>query len=275
MSAAVRKACLSLPDVTLLCVETRRTALARIAMDRCLGNIEFGDAVMLTSHPCDVGLDIRVECIDAFIDIDGYSRFMVHDLHRHITTSHVLVVQWDGFVVDATRWREQFLAFDYIGAPWPDGRVGNGGFSLRSRRLLEALADLRIEHCHPEDACICIDHRESLERNHGIHFAPIEVAREFAFERVEPNQPTFGMHAFFNFDRVFGDAELAEYIDACDDALLFSIPARRLLRNCYRSGLTLAAGALHARRMRGPWSMRADALKLLAMAALGTRRRIT
>lgn len=270
MSDALR---IALPDVTLLCVETRRPALALQAMARCMQSIDFADAVLLGSASDDSR--VRGVPIPPFAGIDGYSRFMVRELHAHVATSHVLVVQWDGFVLDARRWEPGFLAWDYIGAPWPDGRVGNGGFSLRSRRLLAALRALDIDVCHPEDACICVHHRGVLERDHGIRFAPREVAGRFAFERVAPTAPTFGVHGLFNFDRVFTDAELADYIDACDDALLFSVPARRLLRNCYCSGLQHAARALHARRMRGPVAMRVDALKLRALAALGRARRRT
>ena len=56
----------------------------------------------------------------------------------------MLLIQWDGYVVNPEAWDPAFLGCDYLGAKWywhDDGmRVGNGGFSLRSRRLLDALA---------------------------------------------------------------------------------------------------------------------------------------
>src|ERR1700687_3454326 len=49
-------------------------------------------------------------------------------------------------LITPAAWREEFLGCDYIGAQWfwhDDAmRVGNGGFSLRSRKLLLALQDL-------------------------------------------------------------------------------------------------------------------------------------
>ena len=67
---------------------------------------------------------------------------MLQELHDHISTAHALCIQWDGYVLNAQAWDASFLDYDYIGSVWPqfgDGhRVGNGGFSLRSKRLLEA-----------------------------------------------------------------------------------------------------------------------------------------
>jgi len=60
-----------------------------------------------------------------------------------------LLVQPDGFVINPDKWDNQFFEYDYIGAPWeqvphsyldPWGkphRVGNGGFSFRSKKLLD------------------------------------------------------------------------------------------------------------------------------------------
>ena len=62
---------------------------------------------------------------------------------RYIRTSHVLFVQWDSWIVDPSMWRPQFLDCDYIGAPWwyRDGlNVGNSGFSIRSKALIDFLA---------------------------------------------------------------------------------------------------------------------------------------
>ena len=45
-------------------------------------------------------------------------------------------------MLDGAAWRPEFLDYDYIGAVWPHVldkyNVGNGGFSLRSKALLEA-----------------------------------------------------------------------------------------------------------------------------------------
>jgi hypothetical protein len=130
-----------------------------------------------------------------------YSRFMLRELADHIETSHALCVQWDGYVIEGRSWDDRFLNFDYIGAVWPqfsDGHnVGNGGFSLRSRKLLEACRSLPLSGKEPEDIVIGRNCRAHLEKQ-GLRFAPVQVARRFAFERTQAQGDEFGFHGAFN-----------------------------------------------------------------------------
>lgn len=84
---------------------------------------------------------------------------MIKELNKYIETSYVLIIQYDGFILNPDAWTDEFLEYDYIGAPWwytDDCNVGNGGFSLRSKKLLEILAnDDSILETHPEDHHIC------------------------------------------------------------------------------------------------------------------------
>jgi hypothetical protein len=263
---------LRLDDVSLVCVETRRPRLAEMAMQRCMRGIAFRECLLLGSGSGSESVPGPIQRlgIPPLTDVAGYSGFMVRDLVDYFRGTHALVVQWDGFVVRPECWDERFLDYDYIGAPWPDqgNAVGNGGFSLRSRRLLESLRRIDVADPHPEDYRICVTHRAELESRFGIRFAPPEVAARFSWEATEPIEPTFGLHGFFNFHRAMNEAELIGYFALCDDAMLQTIEARRLLKNLYRSSMQDAARALHARRMRGPPSMRVDAWKLRVFAAL-------
>jgi hypothetical protein len=259
---------LDLRNVSLVCVETRRPGLALYALDRCLQQADFGEVKLLGSRPWPVPATVEHVLIPDIASVADYSRFMIRDLGGYFSCAHVLVVQWDGFITDAGRWDPAFLACDYIGAPWPGQQpaVGNGGFSLRSRRLVDALEAFDTPVTHPEDHCICVRYRPQLERNHGIRFAPLDVASRFSWEAVEPATPTFGFHSFFNFHRAFTETELIAYLDLCDETLLHSVPARRLLKNLYRASMHRAAGKLHAIRMAGPTGMRMDAIKLRTFA---------
>ena len=90
-----------------------------------------------------------------------------------------------------------------------DGSEGNGGFSLRSRRLLQAMRSegfLRVEA--PEDDVIARHNRPWLERAHGIRFAPADIADRFAYERGDPQRPTFGFHGLFNLWRHLDDTQV-------------------------------------------------------------------
>lgn len=259
-----------LDRVSLLCVETRRPQLAIYAMERCLAHIDFGEALLLCPNPFPPHPRIRHVAIADIDSVAQYSDFMVRQLGDCFSLDHVLVAQWDGFVTDAGCWDDGFLGFDYIGAPWAkrEVSVGNGGFSLRSRRLVDALRQIETPVTHPEDYCICSRYRPQLEQQHGIRFAPTEVASRFSWEEIVPSAPTFGFHSFFNFHRALSEPELLDYFDLCDDTLLRSIPARRLLKNLYRAGMQRAAAKLLQFRMRGPLSMKLDALKLRAIARM-------
>jgi hypothetical protein len=183
-----------------------------------------------------------------------YSRFMLHDLSQHVQTSHVLTIQWDGYVLDPAGWDPVYLAYDYIGAPWPqflDGkRVGNGGFSLRSRRLIEACAKLPITD-EAEDIAICRTHRARLERELGLRFAPEDVARRFAYERTQRTGREFGFHGAFN---------LVDHLSRGESAPLFaSLEARLLSQGEHREirNKALCRGDMQLamtmwRRMRSP-----------------------
>ena len=254
---------IDLDNVSLVCVETRRIGLAVFALQQCLRRARFKECLLLSPHAPPLPEGIRHVPIADITSVAAYSDFIIRDLARYFSGSHVLIVQWDGFILDATRWDAGFLDYDYIGAPWPDAHrtVGNGGFSLRSRRLLEALRDIAPVSTHPEDACICIEQRQPLDAR-GIRFAPTGLADGFAWEAPEPSWSTFGFHGFFNFHRVMPEPELIDYLRMCDDGILFSVPARRLLKGCYRSGMRDAAREITRRRMSGPWSMKLDAIKL-------------
>lgn len=259
---------LDLRTVSLVCVETRRHPLAIAAMQRCMAMARFAQCLLLSPTAPAVPDGIGHHPIAPINCIEDYSEFMLRRLGTCFTSEHALVVQWDGFAIDRHCWSADFLDYDYIGAPWNDAArsVGNGGFSLRSRRLCVELAKLAPSHWHPEDVRICHDLRPHLEAV-GIRFAPTAVAERFAFEEPRPEFPTFGFHGLFNFHHVLSEPELLEFLHACDDRIVFSVHARRLLKRCYASGMRRAARAIHERRMTGPPAMRLDAIKLRALAA--------
>lgn len=212
---------LSLPGVTLCAATSVNVAATVAALSTSMDTISFGDAVLFTDIPPQPApLGVRVVTIDRLESDRAYSDFVLRRLSEQIHTDHCLIVQWDGFVLDAGQWDPEFLAYDYIGAPWPqftDGYdVGNGGFSLRSRRLLEACRSPRFAASHPEDVAIGRINRELLERDYGIVFAPRQVAERFAFERTVPDGPTFGFHGAFNMIPAMGDEEFWRLYRALD-----------------------------------------------------------
>jgi hypothetical protein len=85
-----------------------------------------------------------------------------------------------------------FLEYDFIGAPWPDGGCCNGGFSLRSRRKMLQLyesdgARYRLHETN-EDVWLY----RNLPR-FNARIAPNHVAKKFSVESIYYPRP-FAVH---------------------------------------------------------------------------------
>jgi hypothetical protein len=264
---------LALPQVTLVAIDTRAPALATQSLQRSMTGIAFARVVLFTRAAEAGVLPAGIEGVPISPLASGadYSRFVLRELAAHIATSHVLVTQWDGFVVDPAAWRPEFLEWDYIGAVWtdqPEGRnVGNGGFSLRSRALLAAGRDPVIQQVHPEDAALCREHRVHLERTHGIRFAPSALARCFAVENGPWRGRSFGFHGAYHLPRLLDETTLVEWLDALPDPFFLSRDARRLARALLLRDMPQAAAELLQRRsLAGSRDPKTRALGWLARA---------
>ena len=231
------------------------------ALKRCTRTVNFARAIFLTDAvPDDVRVPEGIELIPVgpIGSREAYSRIVMKGLYKHIATSHVLIVQWDGYVVHPEVWKDEFLTYDYLGAPCPDGkggwRVGNGGFSLRSRKLLEALQDesFPLLFTAAEDVTICGCHGARLESDFGIRFGPLELARTFSFERdasdVIRGMRTFGFHGMFNFFLVESQHELISLAPTLSESIATLEATELLLKNLLKFELFESAVAL-GRRM--------------------------
>jgi hypothetical protein len=236
---------LDLSPITLLCVETRDPALAHFAIQKCTKHARFGRVVLITDldklskRAGDLEQD---QAINRLSDVEyvqappintakDYSDLLLTGLRQYVAGTHVLIIQWDSFILHPELWTNDFLQYDYIGAVWPhhpDTPVGNGGFSLRSVKLLEALESPTITKRHPEDFCICDDNKVTLENQFGIRFAPTNVAEQFAVERIDWH-PAFGFHGFFNFGKVLNPQELTEFLQRLPDAYLGGVDTYDLM----------------------------------------------
>jgi hypothetical protein len=240
---------LDLSAITLLCVETRDPALAHFAIQKCTKQASFGKVVLITDlaklsnrindQTSNQTEDQKVARLQGIEYIQAppikttkdYSDLLLTGLRQYIAGTHVLVIQWDSFILHLELWADDFLQYDYIGAVWPhhpDTPVGNGGFSLRSVKLLEALECPTITKRHPEDFCICVDNKATLENQFGIRFAPTNVAEQFAVERSDWH-PAFGFHGFFNFGKGLSPEELSTFLDLLPDAYLGEVDTYDLL----------------------------------------------
>lgn len=264
---------IDLPDVTLCCVDTRSVPQAMYALGQCMAQARFG-RVLFLGPPPDASQGQPPEGIDwvtipPLKGIQDYNRIMLHDLRGLVRTSHVLIVQWDGFITHPDLWRPDFLSVDYIGPPWyhggHPGMVGNGGFSLRSKRLLDALAALPdLDTTEPEDMVICVQRRAELEREHGIRFAPLEMAQDFGCE-YGAYRRSFGFHGMHNFAHVMDEATLSNWLARAPAEIVTSRHSRKLIKSLIANQNThLAKNLLLQRSKLLGWSF--DQVALYARA---------
>ena len=196
---------LSLPNVTLAAMTSVNLYETICALRYSCRKIRFGDVVFISDRrPFYLEHAIRFSATSRLNSIDDFNYKMVYELKDHIQTDYVLLVHADGFVIHPENWSDDFLRYDYIGAPWPlpendyayrDGngricRVGNS-ISIRSRRLLEYPAEHRLEWrtvydgFYNEDVFLCCTYRAQMEAD-GLTWAPLETAVRFGREHAIP-----------------------------------------------------------------------------------------
>lgn len=190
---------LVLEAVTLVSVTGINPAKNIRALEISRVGIEFGDVLLISRMPPPrLPRGIRYCKIERDSwSYNEFSRFMLYELSKYIQTEYALFVHNHAYVLRPQSWTEEFLDYDYIGAPWKpkshftksgkEVQVGNGGFSLRSQKIMMAPAELTLPftdngtgYFH-EDGQLCVYHRDWLE-GYGIRFAPVELAARFATE---------------------------------------------------------------------------------------------
>jgi hypothetical protein len=188
-------------DVTVCAVDCSVPELAARAINKTNQQCRFANSILFSNKSL-IG-DFSSILINDIKSLEEYNLFILNELVKYIKTKYVLIIQWDGYVVNGDIWDNAFFNYDYIGAIWPqhlDGsRVGNGGFSLRSSRLMNAVS--RRDFCRSdenEDEAICRINRSLLENKYRIRFSGEVVANIFSYEQTETLRPTFGFHGLWN-----------------------------------------------------------------------------
>ncbi|MEE1255068.1 MAG: DUF5672 family protein [Lachnospiraceae bacterium] len=215
---------LQLPQVTLVAMTSVNVKATIQAMEYSMRGIDFGDAVLIThKKPFGLPKTIRYSHTSKLTNIDDFNYKMVYELGDHIKTDYALIVHADGFVVHPEMWRDEFLDYDYIGAPWPlpkEGdtttyrdiygnicRVGNSA-GIRSKRLMDFPKKANVpwegEYAYGkmwfyEDGFICCKIRHLLEAE-GMRIAPLEVAKYYSHEQMIPEVQGITPFAFHKWE---------------------------------------------------------------------------
>jgi hypothetical protein len=223
--------------ITILSIGNIHKNLMQFAIDTTLRVVE---------KDCEEVVTIE----DEDLNIDKYNQLCIKGLSGKFKTEFVMVVQYDGMAVKKDYWDDSYFNYDYIGAPWPDRftwikpeeKVGNGGFSMRSAKLIEALKDdnIRLHDNHPrfknEDAAICMGYHEYLKRKHGITYAPYGLANRFSHEWCNPTGKTLGFHGIWNVPLFFNEDRVIEYIEQIPKRQWLQDTVQMLVANCRQKG---------------------------------------
>ena len=214
-------------DITYVIIDTLNHTLSSRALE--LSNKRFPlNNALIFSDKVDHWNGRDIIKIPEIKSTKDYNSVVFFELLKHLKTNFALFIQYDGFVLSGELFSEQYLCWDYIGAPWPhysDFKVGNGGFSLRSKKLLQGIQKYLLPddlYC-AEDVVICRYLRARLEENHDIRFAPEKIAEMFSYEMKKPDFKTFGFHGLFHLPELLvGEIEeLFEYLQPQSVAKFF------------------------------------------------------
>ena len=142
------------------------------------------------------------------------NRFILRDLPYLLDDADFLVlVQSDGYAVNKEAWTDEFLDYDYIGAPWTlwqtaiispfnlSRRVGSGGFSLRSHKWYRTATTAPVFTGGCEDIFCTVKHWNHFAKA-GCEIAPVSLALRWCFEhRLEDYdhspEKSFGFHGMY------------------------------------------------------------------------------
>lgn len=216
---------MNINNTTICCIDTKNKIEALLAFDKSIENIRFESYKFFTDDISDYkvqrfhnlsGINFEIIKIPTIKNKADYSKFCLIELGKYIDSDFCLTIQHDGYIINPQCWKEEFLNFDYIGAPWPKNwgyrnRVGNGGFCLKSKKFLNVsyntFKDFNFQENLKRDKNDISVNEDFLSCNiyydqflmSGIKYADLETASYFSIEHpiAEMKEKTFGFHDFF------------------------------------------------------------------------------
>ena len=208
---------LNLSNITLIALTSVKIPQTIKALEYSCREIKFCDVKLASDiKPDNLPSYIKHEYTPKSSNIDEWNYNIIYNLPKHVETEFCILIHDNGFVVNANSWRDEFLNYDYIGAPWPipndnfsyrdiNGeliRQGNS-VSLRSKKLLDIPINLNLEwkpfHGYTnEDGFICVNYRHKYVEQ-GCKFADIDVAKYFSHESMIPEILGIEPFAFHNY----------------------------------------------------------------------------
>lgn len=196
---------INLESVTLLVLHIAGKPFPTEGLEECMKYVNFGEVYMLTAEDFDHPT-IKKKAIPKISTMDEYSLFFIKELYKYFDTEFCMTAHHDGFIINPESWTDDFLKYDYIGAPWKfygsrfrdrknQPAIGNGGFSLRSKKICKYVSKTYITITDNEDKYYsnCSD----CAKPDDIKYPPLELAMQFAQETLlDKNITPLGFHNF-------------------------------------------------------------------------------
>jgi hypothetical protein len=123
------------------------------------------------------------------LSIAEYNKLLTYkNFYEIIPTETLLIFQTDSMILKQNKnLIYDFLNYDYVGAPWASGKVGNGGLSLRKKsKMLDILNLIQYNRNDNEDYYFSV-------RSNNLNIPSYENAKLFSIE-TQYNDISFGIH---------------------------------------------------------------------------------
>ena len=124
------------------------------------------------------------------LNLKDYNNLLVSkEFYNEIPTEVFLIFKTDSIICsDYKNLINIYIKYDYVGAPWKDKNIGNGGLSLRRKtKMLEIINKCKYKN-EPEDVYFSLS-CPNINRN----TPSFEEAKKFSVEMVY-NDISFGVH---------------------------------------------------------------------------------
>lgn len=216
---------MSYPTVSITLTDTRdywSTIYAAQRTLKTLNHLNITKIYWFSDIPCPVKFGIPTQWIKIpkISNFTFYHWFHVSSLiclkmlPSCMNEDFNIFVHDDGYAINKSAWTDEFFDFDYIGAVVPENhgwlhsninKVGNGGFSMRSKKLHNAIKDIdppilpedyhrikntemveeaqKIWYWLPEDYLLSVIYHKKLTEEYGVKFAPENLADQWSIEQ--------------------------------------------------------------------------------------------
>lgn len=188
---------LKLDNICLIAISSNKIIETNKAIDICQNQCSFNDILFFSDQLNDYHVPIS-----KLKSVKDYDKFVLTELPNRLLNhpaEYFLTIHWDGFIVNTNSWTDNYLEYDYIGAPWPHIKYlcGNGGFCLKSKKFFETqLLINNIDTNDPDDTTLCIKYRQHFLDN-NCNYADKYTALQFSTECCNYWKfDSFGFHDF-------------------------------------------------------------------------------